>query len=180
MGYRIALVLFGIMLVTGCSSVRTVTPSSDAASYRQVNRAVRGKVAVMKLQNGKKLHVVGLNVAADRVTWVDRKANQIESLPTSDVREVSVVKAGPGALGGLLFGAVIGAAAGGVRAIVEGDDPVNEPPAISREEKLRVYPAAHALYASLITTPIGAIIGSRKTFRFESFLTQSGDTVTKR
>jgi hypothetical protein len=134
----------------------------------------------MKLRDGKRLHVVGLNVAADRVTWVDRRANRIETLPTGDVREVSVVKAGPGALGGLLFGVVVGAAAGGVRAAVEGDDPVSDPLAISREEKLRVYPVAHALYAALVTTPIGAIIGSRKTFRFESFPLESSDAVTTR
>lgn len=51
---------------------------------------------------------------------------------------------------------------------MEGDDPLDDPLAITREEKLRIFPAAHAVYATLVTTPIGAIIGTRKVYRFNN------------
>ena len=133
----------------------------------------------MTLSNGSKMHVVGLNVEPERVTWVNRKANKIESVATSDVREVRVVKAGSGALRGLVVGAVIGAAAGGIRAAVEGDDPTHDPIGLTRQEKLEQFPPAHALYAALATTPLGAIIGTRRIFRFEASEAGIGDTVAK-
>ena len=180
MVFRIALLLCGITLLGGCSSIRTVHVSEDASSFKEVNRAVRGKVAVMTLNDGSKMHVVGLNVEPEWATWVDRKENKIASVPTSDVREIKVVKAGPGALRGLVIGAVIGAAAGGLRAAAEGDDPAHDPIGLSREEKLEQFPPAHALYAALATTPLGAIIGSRRTFRFEASASVTEDTVSRR
>ncbi len=168
MSARILVTLAAAVLWSGCSSVGTISTQGDESALREVNRAVHGKVVRVDLREGQRLHVVGLRVEADSVTWIDRKSNTLESLPTSSIRQVSIHKTGSGALRGLLVGAVVGAAAGGVRATMEGDDPLDDPLAITREEKLRIFPAAHAVYATLVTTPIGAIIGTRKVYRFNN------------
>lgn len=167
MSTRLVVMLFATLLC-GCSSVEMVKTQDEDDSIRKVNRAIRGQVVRLELNDGETMNVTSAYVASDSVTWIDRRTNTLRGEPTSNVREVSVRKAGRGAIGGLVVGAVAGAAFGGIRAAVEGDDPVEDPLAISRGEKLRVYPVAHAVYASLITTPIGAIIGTRKTYRFET------------
>lgn len=172
-------VLLGIALMCGCSSVETVSTDHDDPSFRKVNRAVRGQVVRMELHNGETRSVTSLHVAPDSVTWFNPRSNTLESEPTANVRELSVRKAGRGAITGLVVGAVVGAAAGGVRAAMEGDDPTSDPLAITRGEKLRIFPPAHAVYASLISTPIGAILGSKKRYRFEQH-PEVPPTVTQR
>lgn len=155
------------MTFAGCTSVRSVDVNGGETSYSDVNRGVRGKVARVTLRDGRKMDVVGVRVDAESLTWLDRKANSVESVPTRQVREVRVVSAGSGALRGLLFGVVTGAAVGGIRAAVEGDDPGNDALAVTQDEKYLLYPPAHAVYASLATTPLGAIFGTRRVYRFD-------------
>lgn len=168
MSARLSVALVAAVILCGCSSVETVKKDGDALGLREVNRAVRGKVVRLELRDGRAMHVVGLNVAADSLTWIDRRDNRLESLSTQSVHELSIQKTGRGAVRGFLFGAVVGAVAGAVRARMEGDDPISDPLAITREEKLRIYPVAHAVYAVLATTPIGAMIGTRKVYRFNN------------
>lgn len=165
---RLLVPLCAVLLLCGCAGVETVTTGMDDSGLRSVNRAVGGKVVRMDLRDGRTIHVVGLHVGPDSVTWVDRKTNAFRSLPTHSVHQVSFHKTGAGAIRGLLFGVVVGAAFGGVRASMEGDDPISDPLALTREEKLRIYPWAHAAYAVLATTPIGAMIGTREVFRFRN------------
>lgn len=168
MSARLFMALAATVLLCGCSSVETVKTGSIDSDLREVNRAVRGKVVRVEMQDGRAMHVVGVSVAPDSLSWVDRGANTLGAIPTASVKELSIHKTGRGAIRGLLFGAVVGAAFGGVRASMEGNDPISDPLAITRDEKLRVYPVAHAVYAVLATTPIGAIIGTRKVYRFTS------------
>ena len=164
---RLLVTLAAAVLWCGCSSVGTVNTDRDASGLQEVNRAVRGKVVHLKLHGGETMNVVGVRVAPDSLTWVNHKANRIESLATSSIDELSIRKAGSGAVRGLVVGALAGAAAGGVRAGLQGDDPANDPLSLTKEEKYRVYPVAHAVYASLLSTPIGAMIGTKKVYRFE-------------
>ncbi len=169
MSTRLVVVLIATLLC-GCSSVEMVKVHDDDDSLQKVNRAMRGQVVKLELQNGERMNITSAYMASDSLTWFDGRTNTLKAEPTSNVREVSVRRAGRGAVGGLIVGAVAGAAFGGIRAVAEGDDPGvgNDPVAATKEKKLRVYPVAHAVYASLITTPIGAIIGAQKRFRIES------------
>lgn len=168
MSARLFMAIGATVLMCGCSSVETVTTGGSGSEFREVNRAVRGKVVRLKMHDGSAMHVVGVNVAADSVTWIDRDANTLKALSTESVRELSIHKTGRGAVKGFVVGAVAGAAFGGVRASMEGDDPISDPLALTRDEKLRIYPFAHAVYSVLVSTPIGAIIGTRKVYRFEN------------
>lgn len=182
MSVRIPGVLVLFLVFAGCTSVRPVDTTGGDAAYSEVNRGVRGKVARVTLRDGSRMDVVGVRIDADSLSWLDRKANRVDGVPTREVQEVSVVKAGAGALRGLLVGVVVGAAAGGVRAAIEGDDPDlgSDPLAITQEKKYQIYPAAHAAYAALATTPLGAILGTRKIYRFESSTQGGTDVVVER
>ncbi|MEX2400764.1 MAG: hypothetical protein WD423_08325 [Rhodothermales bacterium] len=160
---------FILLACSGCASVQTVETHGGDASFNQLNRAVKGKVVRVRLLDGSEMNVVGVQVDADSLSWLDREANTLVAISTGDVAEISVVKTESGALRGLLVGAIAGAVAGGVRAAAEGDDPNMgaDPLAKTRDEKLRIYPAAHAVYAVLVTTPVGAILGTRQIYRVE-------------
>lgn len=161
-------VLLGVLLMCGCSSVETIRTEGDAQSIRKMNRDLRGQVVRMELHSGETMHVTSLYVESDSVTWIDGRSNTLRSERTVNIRELSVRKAGKGALVGLAAGVVVGAGIGVVRAVAEGDDPASDPIGATREEKVRIYPPAHAVYTSLISTPIGAALGSKKSYRFES------------
>ena len=167
MTLRLAVLLMAAYLC-GCSSVEMVKMDEGDQSYRKVNSAVRGQIARLDLRSGEQKNVTALRVAPDSVTWFDGKTNTLKKEPTANVREISVRKTGRGLLRGLVVGVVVGAAVGGARAVAQGDDPVSDPLAITRGEKLRMFPIAHAVYASLISTPVGAILAPRQRFEFES------------
>ncbi len=170
MTVRILGAFLAIVVLSGCTSMLTIEHNRRTAAYDEVNRAVRGKVARLVLHDGSRMDAVDVHVDAESLTWLDRRTNTLESIPTTDVREVSVVRAGAHAVRGLIAGLAAGAAVGGLRAAIEGDDPElgADPFALTRAEKLRIYPAAHAVYASLFTTPIGAVLSARRTYRFEA------------
>jgi len=79
-----------------------------------------------------------------------------------------MVKAGRGAITGLLLGGLVGAGIGTYRALSQGDDDPGDEFFRTQEEKLKLYPQAHALYFALIGTPIGAMIGGKRIYRFNS------------
>lgn len=166
-GYRMVVLVMVVLAGTGCASVRTVhLEGADGPDLVQVNRAVQGKVARITLDQGEPRSVVGVHLTPDSLYWVDLRANALRSVPMHAVREVRVVKAGQGAMKGLVAGALLGAGVGVLRAFLQGDDPVDDPIGISQSEKLRLFPPVHALYASLFTVPLGAIIGSHRVYRF--------------
>ncbi len=169
MTVRIFTALLTVAVLAGCTSVRSVDVNGGTAAYSDVNRGVKGKVTRVLLRDGTKMDVVGVRVDDESLSWMNRGANTLESVPRRDVRQVSVVKAGYGAFRGLLVGVIAGAAIGGVRAAVEGDDPDlgTDPLAVTQEEKFRIYPVAHAVYAALAATPVGAILGTRRVYLFE-------------
>ena len=167
MSLRFAILLVAAFLC-GCSSVEMVNLDESDQSLSKVNRAVRGQIVRMELHSGEAKTLMSVRVAADSITWIDTRANRVMGEATANVRELSIRKTGRGALAGLVVGTVVGAAGGGVRALAQGNDPASDPLAITREEKLRTYPIAHAVYASLLSTPIGAIIGGKKRFQFET------------
>lgn len=164
---RIVLLSLGAALLFGCSTVRSVgTADEQQTSFSDVNRSVRGKVVQITFTDGRKIKVVDLQVAPDSISFLDHRANRLTSIATSDIYEISIVKAGRGALAGLFLGALVGAGVGTYRALSQGDDDPNDPIGKTRDEKLKLYPQAHALYFALIGTPIGAMIGGKKIYRF--------------
>jgi hypothetical protein len=161
------LLLLLVATLVGCGSVREVR-TQDAATIEasRVNKATRGKLARVHLRDGEKIYAVGIHVAPDSTSWLDPQSAQYTVVPTSDVGRVTVMRAGQGALVGIGTGIVLGVATGILRAELEGDDPVNQFPSRTTAEKMTILPLAHSAYATLVTAPIGAIIGRKNTYRF--------------
>lgn len=178
--YRLLLPLLLVVVAAGCSSVRTVSPAGEqGVSHAQLNRAVRGKVVKVRFREGRSISVTGLHLAGDSLTWVDQRGNELRSARTADVAELQIVKASRGALAGLVVGAVVGAGVGTARAYMQGDDPASDLVPLTLEQKLHTFPIAHALYGALGVTPLGAIIGGRSTYRFETVPLPAAERLTQ-
>lgn len=160
------LFLLSITLLAGCSSVRDVrTTNQTTIDASRVNEATSGRLARVQMRDGEKVYGVGVRVAPDSTSWVDPQSVTYVTVGTEDVGRITIIKAGQGALVGLGVGAVIGIASGIVRAQVEGDDPEGVSPSLTKGEKMTVFPLAHSAYAALVTTPLGAIIGRKASYR---------------
>lgn len=174
------LLLLGLLVVlfTGCSTTRTVTPTElDRDAFYDVNQTVRGRITELSLRDGREVVGVNVFVAPDSTSWYDRKAERTRVVATSSVERVRVLRTGRAALWGLGLGVAAGAAFGGARALYEGDDdPAADNLAMTGDRKLVVYPFAHSAYAVLASTPLGALIGSHDTFYFEPSGTSTATT----
>ena len=153
------------LLLTGCGHARMVQPTADPP-FRDVNAEVRGKVARVTMQDDRDYEAFAVLVAADTTTWIDMATNDVVAVPTDEIRQIQVVSTGRGALVGLGLGVLAGAAVGAFRAWRQGDDPVGESFRLTQEEKYALFPAAHAVYGLLVSTPPGAAVGARDTYRF--------------
>ncbi len=157
-----------VLILCGCGSTRTAdVAGAQGMRFSELNRKARGKVATLHLRDGRRIAVVNVQVAPDSTSWINPKKNHFEQIATSDLREVTIVRAGKGAVAGLALGVLTGAAVGAVRAELEGDDEGAGVLTLARtrEEKRVLFPPAHAVYAVLITTPLGAIIGREDHYR---------------
>lgn len=162
---RITLLAVAVVLLAGCAGTQRMSPSDvQSGRYDQLNRKLSGKVATVHFRDGAKAQVVGLRVGPDSTSWLDRSNNRLVWVGTDEVREVSLVKTGKGALAGLAAGIVLGTTTGLIRAAMEGDDPPGDPLALTQSEKFVIYPAALSVYSLLVTTPAGAIIGRRERY----------------
>ncbi|HEX7070864.1 MAG TPA: hypothetical protein VF190_08665 [Rhodothermales bacterium] len=167
MRYKTLLLVLVVATLAGCGSVREVhTNDTSAIEASRVNSATRGKLVRVHLRDGSKAYAVGVHVAPDTTSWLDPAKATYIAVPTSDVGKVTLMRAGQGALVGLGTGIVLGVGTGILRAQLEGDDPVNQFPSKTTSEKMTTLPLAHTAYASLITAPLGAIIGRKNTYRF--------------
>ena len=170
---NLALALLALLLA-GCGHARVVQPEADPP-FQAVNADVRGKVARVTLHDGSDYKAFAVLVAADTTTWIDVETNDVVAVATDDIRQVQVVRTGRGALVGMGLGVLAGAAVGTFRAWRQGDDPVGEPFRLTQEEKYTLFPVAHAVYGLLVSTPLGAAVGTRDTYRFAAPAMTAGE-----
>ncbi len=156
-----------LLLFAGCTHTQSVNPGiADRAGLSELNATAMGRGAKIIMTNGETFGGVSVRVAFDSTSWIDPKINTYQVVPTSDIESITVIRSGKGALAGVGLGIMVGAVAGTVRAYVEGDDPAGTPLSLSQKKKHFIYPVAHAVYAMLVSAPVGAIIGDKATYRF--------------
>jgi len=154
------------VLVAGCSQTRMVNTTSPASlAESRINRVTNNRLADVDLVDGRSMYAVDVEVGIETTSWVHPTAGDVIEMPTSQIERITVVRAGQGALLGLGAGVILGGTFGFARALIEGDDPPGDPLSTTRGEKMYLYPAAHAVYASIGTTAIGAIVGRKVKFQ---------------
>lgn len=97
----------------GCTHTHTMTPNAHADFYSEVEAASRERVGRIRLTNGDEQTGVRIKVTADSISWmnpdpVTRVLTRRKSLPTSDVREITVINHKKGAVIGAAIGAMVG------------------------------------------------------------------------
>lgn len=169
MARQLLLLSICVLALAGCSSTKTVSfNGGGGASPSEITKAATGKHSTILLTDGREISTTSLQVAADSTSYYNHKTDRFETVATSDILEVEVTHTGRGALAGLGAGLVAGAAVGLVRALSQGDDPPGSLISLSKDQKLFIFPIAHAFSLSLVSTPVGAIIGLDDKYVFES------------
>lgn len=177
MPHRLLILPLVALILAGCSQTRIISNAEGGIRPSEFNKAVAGKRAEIVLKNGQKIHGKGILVASDSTSYYSAKEDAFKTISTADIQEINLLRTGRGALAGLGIGVASGAAFGFVRGMIEGDDPP-APVYLTREEKMVLFPIAHAVYASLFSTPLGAIIGTSDTYRLESLTPGSASTAS--
>src|SRR5690606_33885523 len=112
-----SLIILIATILAGCGSVRTVQTEDQASIVAsRVNRAMSGKLARVHMHDGTKVYAVGIRVAPDSTTWLDPQGVNYVSVGTDQVHQITLARAGQGALVGLGVGVVTGVATGILRA----------------------------------------------------------------
>lgn len=157
-----------VLALAGCSTTKTVSTNGGVGTTpSEITRAATGKHSTILLTDGTEIPTTSLQVAADSTSYYSLKNDRFESIATNDILEVQVTHTGRGAIAGLGAGILTGAAVGLLRAIRQGDDPPGGI-SLSKDQKLLIFPIAHAVSLSLVSTPVGAIIGLDDTYVFET------------
>jgi len=108
---RITPALLLVVLTLGCS------PSLAPLALSDLNAQIEGKSGTVVLSDGRSFDARHIVVTPDSTHWIVPKAapwspHKSESIPTSQVAEITIPRRGKGALRGLGYGVVVGALAG--------------------------------------------------------------------
>ena len=95
--------LLMLVLVTGCTSTRTLTPDADGLA--RVNRTCEARPARLMLASGQYVHARALRLDADSTTWVDPTTGTLQRAATADVVYVERIRRGRGAWQGAALAA---------------------------------------------------------------------------
>lgn len=147
--YSILIIL--TMLISGCTHTRHFS----TAEFDDVNKAIKGKNATIKLTNGNV--TVGRNIqfVKDSIFWIDRETCRKRSIQTSEISQIVLLKKGRGALHGSCFGFLIGGLIGSQ------DIPTDLGTIDASAETVLFSGAFFGIFCGL---PIGAVVGSKEKF----------------
>lgn len=163
---RLCALLGFVLLLTGCNQVRTIQLSpTHQTTFSEINQSEAHRVAEVRMDDGQTIKATYVQMAPDSTSWFNQDQNAWEYVPTREIRTITFYRTLKGALTGLGVAVGAGIAAGVTRALVEGDDPPTESIPLSRDRKMFVYSLGFTTYTSVITIPLGAIIGNRNTYR---------------
>jgi len=111
--------LFGLTLsvATGCSSSYYVAnePAPDKYSLAQVNETAKDQSFTISTIHGEEIDATDLFVTGDSTSFLEPSFASTENrsaIPTSSVETITIKDAGAGAVDGLVWGAIVGAAGG--------------------------------------------------------------------
>jgi len=149
---------FSIIVLASCTHLRTYSTLDD------INAVSKDRKGLIILANGRGRQGIDFHLAVDSTRWRDLNTNKAQSIPTSQIREISIKKGGRGALEGFALGLLIGFGSGAIVGLVSGSDPENSWFAYSAGEKALGYGIVFGGGAGLLGLPIGAATGSKDKF----------------
>ncbi|MEN8008620.1 MAG: hypothetical protein ABFS42_16545 [Candidatus Krumholzibacteriota bacterium] len=115
-----------LMVFGGCSTTRHLDPLSPGATYDQVTYAAVDREARITLVDGRKFEARNIRMKADSTWCIPNDSRNPRVMATADVGRITLKDRGRGAMRGLVFGLLGGAAVGGLTGYAGGDDYYDE------------------------------------------------------
>lgn len=119
MRFTFCLVAFAVTMA-GCTTTSSVRPGSTAAA--EANGALAGRVATVRLTDGRAVKARSVAFASDTTTWFDPQTESLVRVPTAEIASVSRRSRWGGFGDGALLGGVATALVVGVLAARDVED----------------------------------------------------------
>lgn len=143
-----------LLVLTGCSSTRTLTPGSEGLGGADLaDTTVR-----IALADGTSARGLSISVLPDTTSWIDPASRELVRVPTVDVVRVTEVSRGKGLVQGALISGLTTAAVVGVLAYADADEQ-------DAGDRLVFGLGIGTVYGALATVPGGAVgygLGARR------------------
>lgn len=102
--------LFSILLLFGCGSMHLI--QHDESSYTETEEKIQEKEASITLASGQIVEGRNISITLDSTSWIGSKSHERQIVPTSEVKEIAVLKSAGSAIQGLMLGLLGGTGAG--------------------------------------------------------------------
>lgn len=99
-----------MILFSACSSVHFI--KHDESSYTETSEKIQGKEAEITLASGQIIGGKDIRIALDSTSWINVQSRNEHTIPTSEIKEITVPEYGKSVLKGLGFGMLGGAFVG--------------------------------------------------------------------
>jgi hypothetical protein len=150
-------------LLSGCTSVHLIEPNE--ASYSKTNSELQGKKVQITLTNGETIKAEQIEITDHAISYDNPDLQSKQTVPISEVNEITFKNRGKGARTGFAIAAAIGAPTGALlsyvgAAVAEEEDP-------GSIEILAWGALLFGVGTGLVLgMPIGAAIGSKDKYLF--------------
>lgn len=162
-----------VLVLSGCTHMRTVDPISES-SFPDINRLGQRHSATIILADGRALKGSSLQVTPDSASWLDPVTGRFETATTEEIRTITFVRKGKGALQGVATGVLMGVALGVVIGFSGGDDPPDKCgwfdvlcTELTATEKAKSGGQIGGALGGLLGTLVGASKGKKDIFQFK-------------
>ena len=144
--------LFILLLVLAwlmaCTSNRLVTPRTEKFLFTEINNIAKNREGLITFMNGEEYDGFDIHITSDSTTWKDSTKTRSYNFSTDEIRQITFIAKGKGALQGLGYGTLIGAGGALILGVITTEG----------GEEFSATDSA-AILAVFVGAPAGAIIG---------------------
>lgn len=154
---RLIAVFSAAAVMAGCASVRPADPTAVGVDLGEINDALAGRVALVRLKSGSEIIAHDVSISRSSVSFRREMfpdsfsawpAREQEEVRVSEVRSVELSRRGMGALQGSLLGFGVGAVVG---AAVAG-------PGLGPDDSISVF--IGGVFSGLVGSCLGFLVGA--------------------
>lgn len=165
MNARFLTIMVVAAAVSGCAHTHRINLSSGPSTFDEVNARLENKAVTIISADGRTFTGKSPQFAPDFTSWFDPETYRQATIATSEIRKIVTLKRSRGALEGLKYGALIGAAAGLSYGVASGAD--KDPQGYGPDIDTPGWGVMLAADGALVGLVVGTIVGSRDEYVIE-------------
>jgi hypothetical protein len=165
MNARFLLIIAVAIGVSGCAHTHRVNLSSEPSAFDEINARLKDKDVEITSVDGRTFTGKSPQLAPDSTSWYDPETYHQSTVATSEIRRIVTLKRLRGALEGLKYGALIGAAAGLGYGVASGAD--EDAHGYGPDIDTPSWGVMLAADGALVGLVVGTIVGSKDEYVIE-------------